>query len=142
MEPGRHHRHPGHGVDGAAHAAGHGARGGAGAGRAARAGGCLRGAVLSGGHAVQPDRWHAGAEIVIDKSFTVESKLPLCVMRFEHELSATSTGTKAIHRITFSGLFSPIFSRLIGGSIRKGLPQTMAGLKQAAEQANNSFKPT
>ena len=81
-------------------------------------------------------------EIVIDKSFTVESKLPLCVMRFEHELSATSTGTKAIHRITFSGLFSPIFSRLIGGSIRKGLPQTMAGLKQAAEQANNSFKPT
>ena len=81
-------------------------------------------------------------EIVADRFFTVESKLPLCVMRFEHELSETSTGTTAIHRVTFSGPLSPIFSRLIGGSIRKVLPQTMAGLKRAAEQANNSFKPT
>ena len=81
-------------------------------------------------------------EIVTDKSFTVESKLPLCVMRFEHELSATSTGTTALHRVTFSGLLSPIFSRLIGGSIRKGLPRTMAALKQTAEQANNSSQPT
>lgn len=81
-------------------------------------------------------------EVIADKSFTVESKLPLCVMRFEHELSATSTGTVAVHRVTFSGPLSLIFSRLIGGSIRRGLPHTMAGLKQAAEQANKSIQPT
>ncbi|MDR3055046.1 MAG: SRPBCC family protein [Zoogloeaceae bacterium] len=75
-------------------------------------------------------------EVVADKSFTVESRLPLCVMRFEHELSPTSTGTIAIHSVSFSGFLSPVFSRVIGNQIRKGLPQTMAGLKRAAEQAN------
>ena len=80
-------------------------------------------------------------EVVADKSFTVESKLPLCVMRFEHEITPTATGTTAVHRVSFSGILAPLFSRVIGTQIRKGLPKTMAGLKRAGEQANNSFKP-
>lgn len=74
-------------------------------------------------------------EVVPDKSFTVESTLPLCRMRFEHELSATTSGTRALHRVTFFGALAPLFGRLIGRQIRKGLPGTMAGLKRAAEQA-------
>lgn len=81
-------------------------------------------------------------EVVTDRSFTVVSRLPLCVMRFEHELSPKAEGTIATHRVSFFGLLSPFFSRVIGNQIRKGLPQTMAGLKRAAEQANNSFKPS
>lgn len=81
-------------------------------------------------------------EVVADTSFTVESKLPLCVMRFEHELSTSAAGTVAVHRVSFSGLLSPVFSRVIGSQIRKGLPHTMSGLKRAAEQANNALQAT
>jgi hypothetical protein len=81
-------------------------------------------------------------EIITDKSFTIESKLPLCVMRFEHELSPGEKGTVATHKVSFSGILSPVFSRIIGSKIRKGLPQTMVELKHAAEQANKSFNRT
>ena len=73
-------------------------------------------------------------EVTPNRSFTVESKLPLCVMRFEHELSGSSGETKALHRVIFKGLLSPLFGRLIGPQIRKGLPHSLKGLKHAAEQ--------
>ena len=72
-------------------------------------------------------------EVVPNFSFTVESKLPLCVMRFEHELSEVNGQTQAIHRVTFEGLLSPVFGRLIGRQIKKGLPYTLDGLKRAVE---------
>ena len=72
-------------------------------------------------------------EVVPNSSFTVESKLPLCVMRFEHELSEVNGQTQAIHRVTFEGLLSPVFGRLIGRQIKKGLPYTLDGLKRAVE---------
>lgn len=72
-------------------------------------------------------------EVVPNCSFTVESKLPLCIMRFEHELSSYLGETKAVHRVTFKGIFSPLFGRLIGSQIRKDLPNTLQGLKRAAE---------
>jgi len=73
-------------------------------------------------------------EIIPNRSFTVESKLPFCVMRFEHEISeATDNTTKVVHRISFNGLMSPFFGRVIGSQIRKGLPQTLQGLKHAVE---------
>lgn len=71
--------------------------------------------------------------IVPNNSFVVESKLPLCVMRFEHELLSESGRTKVIHRIIFKGVFSIFFSHIIGSQIRKGLPMTLRGLKIAAE---------
>ncbi|MDR0787392.1 MAG: SRPBCC family protein [Gemmatimonadota bacterium] len=73
-------------------------------------------------------------EVVANKSFTVESRLPLCVMRFEHKLFPTASGTTVVHRVSFSGFLSPLFSRIIGSQIRKGLPRTMAGLKRAVER--------
>ncbi|MDP5056165.1 MAG: SRPBCC family protein [Marinomonas hwangdonensis] len=75
----------------------------------------------------------AFTEVVPNRSFTVKSKLPLCVMSFEHELSENSEKTKAVHRVTFDGLLSPLFGRLIGSQISKGLPNTLQGLKHAAE---------
>ena len=73
-------------------------------------------------------------EIMPNLSFTVETKLPLCIMRFEHELTLLASGTNAKHRVTFQGLLSPFFGRVIGSKIRKGLPITLQGLKHAAEK--------
>jgi Polyketide cyclase / dehydrase and lipid transport len=75
-------------------------------------------------------------EVILNQSFTVESRLPLCVMRFEHELSEIpdTDQTRALHRVNFSGLLSPLFGRLIGSQIQKGLPHTLQGLKLAVEQ--------
>jgi hypothetical protein len=75
-------------------------------------------------------------EVIPNQSFTVESRLPLCIMRFEHELSKIpgTDQTRALHRVSFNGLLSPLFGRLIGSQIQKGLPHTLQGLKLAAEQ--------
>ena len=66
-------------------------------------------------------------------AFTVEAKLPLCTMRFEHNLKVMGDKTQATHRVVFSGPMAPVFSRLIGGKIRKGINGTMQGLKNFAE---------
>lgn len=66
-------------------------------------------------------------------SFTVESRLPLCKMRFEHELQAVDAGTLVTHRVLFSGPLAAVFSRLVGGKIQQGIQGTMDGLKQYAE---------
>ena len=73
-------------------------------------------------------------EVVANRSFSVESKLPLCVMRFEHELAPVGNQIQVLHRVSFVGLLAPLFGRLIGSQIRKGLPHTLEGLKHAAEQ--------
>ena len=73
-------------------------------------------------------------EVVPNRSFTVESKLPLCAMRFEHELLPVGQQVQALHRVSFVGLLAPLFGRLIGSQIRKGLPRSLKGLKRAAEQ--------
>ncbi|MFM7459213.1 MAG: SRPBCC family protein [Burkholderiales bacterium] len=36
-------------------------------------------------------------EVIPYRSFTVESKLPWCLMHFEHELSASTGKTKVVH---------------------------------------------
>jgi hypothetical protein len=72
-------------------------------------------------------------KVVPNSSFTVENKLPLCVMRFEHELSEVNGQTLTVHRVIFDGLLSPVFGRLIGRQIQKGLPHTLEGLKRAVE---------
>lgn len=73
-------------------------------------------------------------EVVQNRLFTVESKLPLCTLRFEHELSSVGTQVQALHRVSFVGFLSPLFGRLIGAQIKKGLPHTLEGLKRAAEK--------
>lgn len=65
--------------------------------------------------------------------FSVQCKLPLCIMTFEHELVPKGPSTTATHRVAFSGLLAPLFGRLIGNGIRRTLPDSMRGLKRAAE---------
>ena len=75
-------------------------------------------------------------DVTYNRSFAVESKLPLCVMRFDHEVSEMPGGskTRVVHRVSFNGFLSPLFGRVIGSQIQKGLPHTLQGLKRAAEQ--------
>lgn len=78
------------------------------------------------------------SQVVTDKSFTVGCKLPLCNMRFEHELTPNNEGTRATHRVVFEGLLAPLFGRLIGSGMRKTLPGVMQTLKSVAESASAS----
>ncbi len=72
-------------------------------------------------------------EVIRNRSFTVDCKLPLCLMRFEHELEASGSGTLATHRVIFSGALAFFFGRVIGSGIKKALPAALAGLKRVAE---------
>lgn len=99
----------------------------------------IHGAFIAGAKGmIQPSKGPksniAFTQVEENRLFTVESKLPLCTMKFEHELSAHNGQTQVIHRVSFIGLLAPIFGRLIGSQIHKNLPATLQGLKQAAEK--------
>lgn len=68
-----------------------------------------------------------------DARFDAEARLPLCTMRFEHLVVPDGALTRVTHRVVFEGLLAPLFVRLIGPSLREGIPRTMAGLKAALE---------
>ena len=68
-----------------------------------------------------------------NKSFTVQSKLFLCTITLEHELLPVKNATRVIHQVSFKGPLAFFFGRVIGSQIRKGLPGTLQGLKQATE---------
>jgi hypothetical protein len=72
--------------------------------------------------------------VVPNRSFDAEARLPGCTMRFEHWLEPVGNDTRVTHRVTFSGPSSFLFRALIGPSLRRGIPGTMAGLKAAAER--------
>jgi hypothetical protein len=54
-------------------------------------------------------------------------------MTFEHDLQPVKNCTRVIHRVSFNGPLSFFFGRVVGSQIRKGLPGTLRGLKQAVE---------
>ena len=70
-----------------------------------------------------------------NRCFTVESKIRLFRMVFEHELVTQGSATRVTHRVTFSGLLSLIVGRILVKHLNKGLPVTLASLKQLAEGA-------
>lgn len=72
--------------------------------------------------------------VIPNTSFTVESRIPLFRMMFEHELNVTATGTEVVHRVTFSGALSFLLGRIVGNPLRTGLPITLASLKRLAER--------
>ena len=72
-------------------------------------------------------------EVTLNQSFTTETKLPLCNLIFEHKLEATINGTQVTHTVHFNGLFSPIFGKLIGTNIKKGLPTALKSLKNQCD---------
>jgi hypothetical protein len=73
-------------------------------------------------------------ELTENKSFTIECKLPLCKMNFIHIITPEGTGTRIVNILEFTGLLSPLFGRLIGKSIYKTMPNTLAGLKRHVEK--------
>jgi hypothetical protein len=72
-------------------------------------------------------------QVVLGRAFTVESKIPLFRMVFEHELSPTTTGTEVVHRVTFSGFLSIVLGPMLSKQLNVGLPVTLARLKALAE---------
>ena len=73
-------------------------------------------------------------QVTPNAGFKVECNLPLCLMKFDHELKDVDGHTEALHRVTFVGFLSPLFGRLIGSGMKKSLPKALAGLKKAAEK--------
>jgi hypothetical protein len=69
------------------------------------------------------------------KCFTVESKIPLFRMLFEHELVPVLGATEVIHRVTFSGLLSHVLGPMLSKQLNAGLPVTLCKLKALAEAA-------
>ena len=67
--------------------------------------------------------------------FTVESKIPLFRMVFEHELIPEFGAIKVVHRVTFSGLLSFLLGTMLVKQLNHGLPVTLASLKRLAESA-------
>jgi hypothetical protein len=74
------------------------------------------------------------AEVMEGKSFTIEATLPLCRMRFGHELKGKSVGqTTVTHWVSFDGPLAFLFRRVIGNGIDLTLPETLCGLKRTSE---------
>ena len=67
------------------------------------------------------------------RCFTVESKIPLFRMLFEHELLPSPGTTEVIHRVTFSGLLSIVLGPMLSKQLNSGLPVTLTRLKALAE---------
>lgn len=72
-------------------------------------------------------------EVTEDRSFTVECGLPLCKMHFIHLINPGENGTNLVNQIEFSGILGPVFAKLVGKSISKTLPESLAGLKRHIE---------
>ncbi len=74
-------------------------------------------------------------KVAIGSCFTVESKIPLFRMVFEHELSPQGNAVKVTHRVTFAGALSFLLGRILVKQMNQGLPGTLANLKRLAESA-------
>ena len=68
------------------------------------------------------------------EGFADVTKLPLSRMRFEHSAVREGNRTRVTHSVTISGLTTPLFSRVIGRGIAKGLPETVKTLARVAER--------
>lgn len=62
-------------------------------------------------------------------------------MTFEHELLPEKGATRVIHRVSFEGPSAFFFGRIIGRGIRKDLPDSLRGLKHAAESGARGSGP-
>jgi len=74
-------------------------------------------------------------EVTPGVCFTVESRIPLFRMLFEHELSPQEKGVKVTHRVMFSGALSFLIGRILVKQLNQSLPVTLANLKRLAESA-------
>ena len=72
-------------------------------------------------------------EVVTGRSFTVECRIPMFRMVFEHQLLPGHAGTEVIHRVAFSGLLSLVIGPMLSRQLNATLPVTLDMLKQLAE---------
>ena len=72
-------------------------------------------------------------EVVPAARFTAESRIPLFLMGFEHELKPVGVATEVTHRVTLSGAVRLVIGRMLVGQMNAGLPVTLARLKALAE---------
>lgn len=79
--------------------------------------------------------------VVPNVAFDAEARLPGCRMTFVHEMAPAGTAMRVTHRVQFSGPLAFVFRALIGPSLVRGIPGTMAGLKAAAEAASPPRNP-
>jgi hypothetical protein len=79
-------------------------------------------------------------EVQQDHCFTVESKIPMFRMLFEHILTPVAGGTEVVHRVSFFGPLSPLLGRILIRQLNVGLPITLSKLKSLAEA--NARTPT
>jgi hypothetical protein len=79
-------------------------------------------------------------QVVPGRCFTVESRIPLFRMLFEHELSAEAGATLVVHRVTFSGPLSFIIGKMLSRQLNAGLPVTLRQLKALAEQRSAALR--
>lgn len=70
-----------------------------------------------------------------DRCFTVESRIPLFRMVFDHELEPEGPATRVVHRVTLSGPLVVVLGPLLARRLNAGLPVTLARLKAMAEAA-------
>ncbi len=86
-----------------------------------------------------PTRGHAVTmvltQVVPDRGFTVECRIPLFCMVFEHELTPIAGGTEVLHRASVAGPLAFLLWRLLCRQLNGGLPVTLARLKARAEAA-------
>ena len=74
-------------------------------------------------------------ECVANQSFTSRSSLPLCTsLVFEHRIEPVSEGIKITHHVQMRGFLSPLFSLILGRSIRAGLPDALNNLIAIAQK--------
>lgn len=74
-----------------------------------------------------------------DRSFTVECRIALFRMVFEHELEPVAAGTRVTHRVAFSGLLAPLLGRMLTARLRTGLPSTLESLSRHAQQRQRAM---
>lgn len=72
-------------------------------------------------------------ECVPNERFTVDVRIPMFLMVFEHVITPNQNGVVATHRVTFSGALSFLLGTLIRNQLKHGLPKTMISLKHYAE---------
>lgn len=68
-----------------------------------------------------------------DACFTVESRIPLFRMVFEHELRPEGAAVRVTHRVSFSGLLSLLLGPMMVRRVNQGMPVTLDNLKRRAE---------
>lgn len=71
--------------------------------------------------------------------FTDETRLPLCRLRFAHELGEAGGGRTAVTiTVSFHGLLAPLFRRVIGKDIAADLGPQTARLVAVAEREHQA----